>query len=93
MIESTDKQKEKCPMCDLIEKREKWNYEDNKFIIMDSYGSPQLIYKPHGKVPDIFDLRQMTEVIKGKFGKFRFRGYSRKIPQHIHWSDHIILEK
>jgi hypothetical protein len=83
-----------CEFCNL-EKRTKWYYEDDEFIILDceTCKIPMIVSKEHAD--DITSLAEtyIRGLIKGIFKKkFHFRDDEGKDGQgHWHW--HIILEE
>lgn len=82
-----------CELCNL-EKRTKWYYEDDEFIICDceTCKVPMVVSKKHTD-----SVTRVTEgfiygLVKGVFKKkLRFRITPRKIFDHFHW--HIVFEE
>jgi len=81
-----------CELCNL-EKKTKWYYEDDRFIICDclTCGTPMVVWKEHTLDCTAEERGKITEVCKRLFGErfLAFRVTMRKIPNHLHW--HIIL--
>jgi len=86
-----------CELCDL-EKKTKWYYEDNEYIICDceTCKIPMIVDKKHGArfvESGTFEYGLILGLVKGVFGgkEFQFRRRQRKILDHWHW--HIIFIK
>ena len=86
----------KCELCNL-EKKTKWYFEDDKWIICDclTCGIPMLIYKKHTMEIPAKDLSYIFHLLRynfddpkrlfgREFNKITFRMSQRKIKDHFH---------
>jgi len=85
-----------CDLCDLYEKRQivtKKYFENNLWIIVDCKQCkiPMLVYKRHARQPSREELAEIWKEIRQIWPNARARGYTRAIPQYVHWHDHIII--
>lgn len=86
-----------CELCNL-EKKTKWYYEDENYIICDCLTcrptTLMVVSKDHNfKVEvDTFHHAVLFGIVKGVVGgeRFTFRKERRKVKDHFHW--HIIFE-
>lgn len=82
-----------CELCNL-EKKTKWYYEDEYFIICDceTCKIPMILPKDHADDATRVVKWYIQGLVMGIFKKkFHFREEPRRIKDHWHW--HIILEK
>jgi len=80
----------KCPLCDPIEKKTDWLYEDEKILIIicETCEIPMVIFRRHGKdsIPTEWYKhaeKKVKEIFKERF--LYFRTFPRQIMNHIHW--------
>ena len=76
----------KCELCNL-EKRTRWYYEDDKWIIADCTSCRGIlaVYKMHTLKVPIEDLLVIFRIIKRLFGDVLIRTKMRNIRVHFHF--------